>query len=89
VKKESGKFKMAELARLEHEIAELDARRAALQARKAGIFSELAEGESVDLRTMRKSRTVRQPQLAPVSELDKARATSALQQLGLRQRLGR
>ena len=61
--KESGKIQMAKLARLRHREAELHAELAETLAQEAQIFDELAEGESVDLRTSRRRPTFREPVL--------------------------
>jgi len=85
--KDSGKIQMAKLARIDHEMAELDARRAELGAKRAAIWAELAEGETVDLRTMRKPKTPHRPQIAPVSDVDRARARGFLRDSDLRRRV--
>lgn len=86
--KDSGKIQMAKLARIGRELAELDAKRAELVAAQASIFEALAEGETVDLRTLRKPKAPHVPKIGPVSELDRKRARSILQETDIRRRLG-
>ncbi len=87
MKHESGKICMAKLARIDHELAELDARRAELGAQRAAVWAELAEGETFDLRTMRKAKTPHRPTIGPVADIDRARARAALRESDLRRRL--
>lgn len=88
MRKESGKIQMSKLALIEQEIAELDARRAELSAKKAGIYAELADGASIDHRTLQRPKTPHRPKLGPVSELDRARARSILRETDIRRRVG-
>jgi len=87
MKQGTGKIHMAKLARIDHEIAELDARRAELGAQRAAVWAELADGETVDLRTMRKQKTPHRPQIAPVAEVDRARARAFLRESDVRRRV--
>lgn len=79
-----GKICMAKLARIDHELAELDAQRAQLGAQRAAVWAELAEGETVDLRTLQKHKTPHQPTIGPVSETDRARARGYLRQIDMK-----
>ena len=74
---------MAKLAAIDHDLAELDAQRAQLGVKRAAIWAELAEGETVDLRTLQKHKTPHRPALPPASDEDRARARSYLQQSDL------
>lgn len=78
-----GKVCMAKLARIDHELAELDAQRATLGAKRAAVWAELAEGEVVDIRTLRKHKTQHRPVIPPSSDEDRAQARSYLQQSDL------
>ena len=51
--KSAGKICMAKLARVKHQQAENTARGAELLAEEAALLDELAEGETVDMRTGR------------------------------------
>ena len=76
-----GKAQLQKLARVSHQIAELDARRAELFAEQARIYDTLADGErTTDLRTARRLSAPRRPKLLPVSEEDRARAIDALRE---------
>jgi hypothetical protein len=86
--KEVGKIQMGKLAGIGRQLAELDARRAELVAAQADIFEALAEGQTIDPRTLRKSKARHQPVLGPVSDLDRARARSVLRDTDIRRRLG-
>jgi len=78
-----GKLCMARLARIDHDLAELDAQRAELGAKRAAIWAELAEGETVDLRTLRRPKTPHVPTLPEPTEIDRARARAYLRQSDL------
>lgn len=84
MKLEEGKILMAKLARIDHDVAELDAKRAELGAQRAAVWKELADGAEVDLRTLRKTRAPHRPQLEPASELDRARARMYLREIEIR-----
>lgn len=87
MKIQDSKILAAKLARIAHDIAECDARRAELGAQQAKIWQELAEGEAVvDVRTLRKAKTPHRPVLGPVSELDRARARIALRDIEMKER---
>jgi len=75
---------MAKLAQIDHALAELDAQRAQLGAKRAAVWAELAEGEIVDPRTLRKPKTPHEPVLVrPANEIDRARARAYLRQSDL------
>jgi hypothetical protein len=93
--KADGKLRMAKLARIDHDSAELDgqmaelaSRRAQLGAQRAAIWAEMAEGEVVDLRTLQKPKTPHRPTIAPPSEVDRARARALLRDGDLRRTRG-
>jgi len=86
MKIEAGKLLMARLARITHELAECDARRAELGAQQAAVWSEMAQGETVDLRTLRKARAPHMPEIPEPSEFDRARARIALRDHALRKK---
>jgi len=74
MKQADGKMLMAKLARIDHDVAELDgqmaetaSRRAHLEALRAAVWAELAEGEVVDLRMLHKPKTPHRPTIAPPS----------------------
>jgi hypothetical protein len=83
------KVRMATAARVLHRLAELDGERAELQGELARIYSEMAEGETVSLRTGKRLPRTSVPQLGPISEVDRARARAALQDAAVRRRVGR
>lgn len=88
--KSEGKIQMAKLARLRHREAELHAELAETLAEEAKIFDELAEGETVDLRTARRRANYRPVALpTDVSQEDRAAATDALRSNDLRRRHAR
>jgi hypothetical protein len=78
---------MARLSRIKHRIAELRAEEAELLAQESRLFDEMAEGETVDLRSGRRRPKACVPKLDDVSETDRARATRALQEAEHRRRL--
>ena len=93
MKQADGKYLMAKLARIDHDVAELDgqmaetaSRRAQLGVQRAAVWAELAEGEVVDLRTLQKPKTPHRPTIAPPSEVDRARARALLRDGDLRRR---
>lgn len=83
MKQEDGKILMAKLARIDHDVAELDARRAELGAQRAAVWQELADGVTVDIRTLRKTKAPHAPSIAPASEVDRARARRYLREFDL------
>jgi len=96
MKQETGKVQMAKLARIEQQIAELDAesteitaRRSRLQVEKAKIYEELAGGAAFDLRTAKRITTRHVPRLPTViSADDRLRAQAAIRQSSNRRRAG-
>lgn len=84
-----GKIQMAQIARIEHEIAETHARQAELHARLAKVYDELAEGESIDLRTLRRPARPHRPEFPEISPLDAARADAVLREKRIKRRVGR
>lgn len=83
---EDGKILMAKLARIDHDVAELDAKRAELGAQRAAVWAELAEGAEIDLRTLRKARAPHRPEIPEPNDIDRARARIALRDHELRKR---
>ena len=73
-----GRIQMAKLANTARRRAELTAELAQVEAQQAGVFDELAEGTTVDLRTGRRHPRKHVPQFPEPSELDRARARAAL-----------
>ena len=73
-----GRIQMAKLANTARRRAELTAELAQVEAQQAGVFDELAEGTTVDLRTGRRQPRKHVPQLPEPSELDRAKARAAL-----------
>jgi hypothetical protein len=89
MKRDSGKVCMAKLARVTHQLAEIDARRAELLSEQARIYDELSEGETVDMRTGRRHPTIaKRAPLAPVAAEDRALAQAALRDNSNRRRSG-
>ena len=85
--KESGKIQMAKLDRLFHKLAETRASESELFAELSSVFRQLAEGETVDLRTGKVRAKYREPVLpAVISDEDRALATEALRHNELRRR---
>ena len=83
------KIRMARAARALHRLAELDGERAEVQAELATIYGEMAEGETVSLRTGRRLPRAPRPTIGPVSEMDQARAQAALRDAAIHRRVGR
>ncbi len=86
---------MAKLARIEQQIAELDAesteitaKRSRLQVEKAKIYEILAGGNSFDLRTTKRIASRHAPRLPEIAPADRARAQSALREASNRRRSG-
>jgi hypothetical protein len=86
--RESGRIQMAKLARIRHKRAELLAEMAELDAEEARVYDELAEGESVDLRTGRRRPRAHTPSIPEASPEDSALAKAALNASALRRRIG-
>lgn len=87
MKREQGKLFMARLATIRRRRADLQGELAALEAQEAKLFEELAEGEVVDLRTLRAVPREHLPALPVASETDQARAVQLLQKNATRRRL--
>jgi len=81
------KIRMAHLARIDQRMAELDGERAELQAQRAKIWDEMAEGESVTLKTGRRPQRPHRPAERKISDTDMARADAALQEIRIRRRV--
>jgi len=73
-----GKVSMAKLAHIAHRLAQLDAERGQLSAEQAKIFSELAEGETVDMTTGKRLPRERKLVFEPVDPEIRAKALRAL-----------
>lgn len=83
------KLRLARLARLHHQLAELDGKRAEHQAELARIYAEMADGETaVDLETGRRQPRPHLPRVPQVSDTDRALARAALRERAVRRRLG-
>lgn len=81
------RLRMARLARLAHCKAEAYAKLAEVESENAKVFSEMAEGETVDLRTGRSRHRAHEPKIPTVTETDRARARAALHDRTVRRRL--
>jgi hypothetical protein len=79
---------MARLAHIKRRQAQLLAEQSDLAAQESAVFTELAEGETVDLRSGRQSPRAPLPELPKVSETDQARALSAIRISRQRRRVG-
>lgn len=82
------KIRMARLARVHRRRAELLAELAELEAEEASVFTDLADGESVDLRTGRRVARRHEAALPEFSDTDRAAARAALRGNAARRRLG-
>lgn len=82
------RLQMARLARIDGRLAELHSEEAELLAERARVFAALGEG-TVDLVAQRRAAPRHVPELPAVSELDRQRARRALQDAGVRRRVGR
>jgi hypothetical protein len=80
--KAAGKVAMAQLARVKRQ-------QAALLMEEAQLFSQLAEGESVDIRTgrLRPSYTSTMPKVSDYSEAELAEARQALRASDTKRRI--
>jgi hypothetical protein len=87
---ESGKIQMAKLARLRHRAAELHGELAETLAEEAKIYDELAEGQSVDLRTGKMRAKYRKVELPTnITAEERASAVDALRGNDMRRRAAR
>lgn len=82
-----GKIRLAKLARIDHQLAELHGRMAELLAQRARLFDEMSDSEVSSLTTGRKTPVRCEPQLPPVSDTDRARARAALREADIRRRM--
>ena len=87
---ESGKIQMAKLARLRHREAELHAELSETLAEEAKIFDELADGQSVDLRTGKHRPKFRKVELpTDITADERSTAVGALRNNDMRRRAER
>lgn len=86
--KVSPRIQMAKLARCDERMAELNAELAEVMAARAKILRELADGETVDPRTLRRLPKRHETEIPEPSDAARALAKTSLRQAGRRRRFG-